>query len=67
MIKKNNLTINEKLYNFVNEKVIPETNLNIDKFWKDFSNIVDELDPINKSLINIINHKLSHLKKKLFK
>ena len=51
MIKKNNLTINEKLYNFVNEKVIPETNLNIDKFWNDFSKIVDELDPINKSLI----------------
>ncbi|MAV63769.1 MAG: malate synthase G [Candidatus Marinimicrobia bacterium] len=61
MIKKNNLTIDEKLYNFVNEKVIPETNLDIDKFWNDFSNIVDELDPINKSLIN----KRSELQSKL--
>ena len=61
MIKKNNLTIDEKLYNFVNEKVIPETNLDIDKFWNDFSNIVDELDPINKSLIK----KRSELQSKL--
>ena len=61
MIKKNNLTINEKLYNFVNKVVIPETNLNIDKFWNDFSNIVDEVDPLNKSLIK----KRSDLQSKL--
>ena len=61
MIKKNNLTINEKLYNFVNKIVIPETNLNIDKFWNDFSNIVDEVDPLNKSLIK----KRSDLQSKL--
>ncbi len=52
MIKKNNLTINEKLYNFINEIVIPETNLNIDKFWSDFASIVDEFDSLNKSLIS---------------
>ena len=48
MIKKNNLFINEKLYNFVNEKIIPGTGINIDKFWSNFSKIVVELDPINK-------------------
>ena len=51
MIKKNNLFINEKLYNFVNEKIIPGTGVNIDKFWSYFSKIVVELDPINKNLL----------------
>ena len=51
----------KKLYNFVNKVVIPETNLNIDKFWNDFSNIVDEVDPLNKSLIK----KRSDLQSKL--
>ena len=51
MIKKNNLFINEKLYNFVNEKIIPGTGINIDKFWSYFSKIVVELDPINKNLL----------------
>ena len=51
MIKKNSITIDEKLYNFVNDKVIPQTDLNIDKFWSDFSDIIDELDPLNKNLL----------------
>ena len=51
MIKKNNLFINEKFYNFVNEKIIPGTEINIDKFWSNFSKIVVELDPINKNLL----------------
>ncbi len=50
-VKKNNLIIKEKFYNFVNQKILPDTDINIDKFWKDFSNIVDELDPINKNLL----------------
>ena len=51
MIKKNNLNINKKFYNFVNEKILPGTAIEIDKFWSDFSNIVDEFDPINKNLL----------------
>ena len=50
-IKKNNLIIKENFYNFVNQKILPGTDINEDKFWKGFSNIVVELDPINKNLL----------------
>ena len=32
-------------------RVIPNTNINIDNFWSKFSNVVHELSPINKALI----------------
>ena len=51
MIDKNGLKVSLPLLEFINNEVIPGTNLNSEKFWKKFSSEVHELSPINKSLI----------------
>ena len=48
-IKNNNLKINSVLYEFINEKVIPGTNVKSDDFWNKFEKLVHERSPINKS------------------
>ena len=50
-IKKENLNISSVLLNFINEEVIPGTDINIDEFWKKFDTAVHELAPINRVLI----------------
>tara|TARA_Y100000768_G_scaffold355150_1_gene308611 strand:- start:372 stop:2516 length:2145 start_codon:yes stop_codon:yes gene_type:complete len=49
--EKNGLKINTKLLNFVNNEIIPGTNIESDEFWAKFAEIVHELAPINKKLI----------------
>ena len=49
--EKNGLKINTKLMNFVNNEIIPDTNIKPEEFWTKFENIVHELAPINKKLI----------------
>ena len=51
MIDKNGLKVSLPLLEFINNEVIPGTNINSEKFWKKFSSEVHELSPINKSLI----------------
>ncbi len=51
MIVKNGLKINSTLLEFINNEVIPDTNIEVEDFWKKFSNVVHELSPINKTLI----------------
>ena len=51
LIKKNGLTINSILFEFINNEVIPGTDINTDDFWNNFEKIVHELSPLNKSLI----------------
>ncbi len=51
MIDKNGLKVSSTLLNFINNEAIPNTNINIDNFWNKFSNVVHELSPINKALI----------------
>ena len=51
MIDKNGLKINSTLLEFINNEVIPDTNIEVEDFWKKFSNVVHELSPINKTLI----------------
>ena len=50
-LDKNNLKISVLLYNFINDEVIPGTNIESSKFWEGFSNAVHELAPINKQLL----------------
>ncbi len=50
-VEKNGIQINSALYEFVNKEVLPGTGLNEVEYWKNFSNIANELAPINKSLI----------------
>ncbi len=49
--EKNGLKINSKLFNFINNEVIPGTNINSDEFWSNFEKAVHELAPLNKKLI----------------
>ena len=51
MVDKNGLKVSSTLLEFINNEVIPNTNINIDNFWSKFSNVVHELSPINKALI----------------
>ncbi len=51
MIDKNGLKVSSILLEFINNEVIPNTGINIDEFWNKFSNVVHELSPINKKLI----------------
>ncbi len=52
-INTENLSISEDLFNFINNEVIPGTEISKDKFWKGFSDVVHELTPKNKELLRI--------------
>ena len=47
----NELKINKTLFDFINQEVLPETDVNEKDFWIKFSKVVHELSPINKALI----------------
>jgi len=49
--EKNGLKINTKLLDFVNNEIIPGTNIKSEEFWTSFGKIVHELAPFNKKLI----------------
>ena len=48
---KNGLKINTKLFDFVNNEIIPGTKIESEEFWTNFEKIVHELAPVNKKLI----------------
>jgi malate synthase len=50
-IKKGNLIISSTLLDFVNQEVIPGTDIVVEDFWNKFDAAVHELAPINKALI----------------
>ena len=50
-IEKNGLKINSKIFEFINKEVLPGTGIESEDFWNKFEKIVQELSPINKSLI----------------
>ena len=50
-IKINNLSISKKLLNFVDKELLPGTKIKKENFWKGFSNIVHQLAPKNKELL----------------
>jgi len=50
-IKIKNLSISEKLLNFVNNELLPKTKINKEKFWNGFNKYVHELTPKNKTLL----------------
>ncbi len=51
IVDKNGLKISLKLFDFINNEAIPETDLNSEDFWENFSKFVHELSPLNKELI----------------
>ena len=50
-IKIKNLSISEKLLNFVNNELLPGTKVNKENFWDGFDKYVHELAPKNKTLL----------------
>ena len=52
-IKIKNLTVSEKLLNFVNEELLPGTKIKKEFFWDGFDKYVHELAPKNKKLLEI--------------
>ncbi len=50
-IDKNELKINQNLFDFVNNEVLPGTSIIKEKFWEKFSKAVHDLSPKNKKLI----------------
>ena len=51
IIDKNGLKISSTLFNFINEEAIPGTGIDSEHFWNKFSDVVHQLAPINKRLI----------------
>ena len=50
-IKKGNLKIDSKLVEFIEKEVIPGTDIDPNKFWSKFDDIVHNLSTINKKLL----------------
>ena len=48
-----NLSVSNKLFNFINEELLKDTNIPSEKFWEGFDRAVHELAPKNKNLIKI--------------
>ena len=47
----NNLKVHDELLSFVNDELLKETSISPEKFWQGFDNMVHELSPQNKKLI----------------
>ncbi len=52
-IKIKNLSVSEKLLNFVNDELLPGTKIKKEFFWDGFDSYVHELAPKNKKLLEI--------------
>ena len=51
--KIHNLSVSNKLLNFVDEELLKDTNISSERFWKGFDKVVHELAPKNKGLLKI--------------
>ena len=60
-VNKYGLQIDKHLYDFINNKALPGTNLDAENFWKKSSNIIEDLAKKNKELLS----KRLDLKKKI--
>ena len=48
-----NLSVSNKLLNFVNKELLKDTNISSEKFWESFDRVTHELAPKNKDLLKI--------------
>jgi malate synthase len=51
--KIHNLSVSNKLLNFINEELLKDTNISSKKFWEGFDRVVHELASKNKNLLKI--------------
>ncbi len=52
-IKNENLSISYDLYSFINDEVLPGTDITVKKFWNGLSQVSHELSPKNRDLIKV--------------
>ena len=52
-IKIKNLSVSEKLVSFVNNELLPGTNVSKEKFWSGFDKCIHELSPKNKKILDL--------------
>ena len=45
------LTVNTQLADFINNQLLPGTDVSEQQFWQGFANIIDELTPTNRALL----------------
>ena len=50
-IKKYNLKIDEGFFDFINNEVLPGTEIDKDFFWNNFSKLIYDFEPINQQLL----------------
>jgi malate synthase len=50
-VKAGNLQVAKLLYEFINEEVLPGSEVDEEKFWKDFETLIADLTPRNKALL----------------
>ena len=50
-IKKYNLKIDEGFFDFINNEVLPGTQIDKDFFWNNFSKLIYDFEPINQQLL----------------
>ena len=51
--KIHDLSVSNELLNFINNELLKDTKVSSEKFWEGFSNVVHELAPKNKELIQV--------------
>ena len=52
-VKIGNLSISENLLNFINKEVLPGSGISQQRYWSGFDEIVHQLAPKNRDLIDI--------------
>ncbi|MCG6171562.1 hypothetical protein, partial [Anoxybacillus sp. LAT_11] len=50
-VKVGNLQVAKLFYEFMNDEVLPGSEVNSEKFWKDFETLIADLTPKNKALL----------------
>lgn len=50
-IQVGNLQVDKGLYDFLNEQVLPDTEVNKEQFWAGFDTLIHDLSPENKALL----------------
>ena len=51
-VKINNLSVSDKIFNFINNEALPDLHIKKDHFWKKFGKAAHELASKNKELLN---------------
>ena len=54
-ISQGNLSIAPNLFDFVNNELLPDTDVSSDRFWNGFDEVVHELTPKNRELLDVRN------------